>query len=99
MAMCYFRGCFFAVRSQQLFRLYLNASTLNVQKRPCKTSLKPDARPQEAEGHSASSRWKHIASTRFNNPSALHKYSDKIANINQTKPVRTKFCKTITIHE
>jgi hypothetical protein len=39
----------------------LNASTLNVRNRSCKTSLKPDARPQEVEAHSANSRWKHIA--------------------------------------
>ena len=38
----------------------LNASTPNVRNRPCKTSLKPDARPQETEAHSAISHWKHI---------------------------------------
>src|SRR5438270_5315667 len=43
----------------------LNASTPNVRNRPCKSSLKPDARPQEAEAHSAISRWKHICLALF----------------------------------
>jgi hypothetical protein len=38
----------------------LNASTLNMRNRPSKTFLKPDARPREAEAHSANSRWKHL---------------------------------------
>ncbi len=43
-----------------LLRFYLNACTLNPRNHLCKTSLKPDVRPQEAEAHSAISRWKHI---------------------------------------
>lgn len=40
---------------------YLNACTLNLRNHLYKTPLKADARPQEAETHSANSRWKHIA--------------------------------------
>jgi hypothetical protein len=39
----------------------LNACTLNLRNHLCKTSLKPDVRPQEAKAHSAISRWKHRA--------------------------------------
>jgi hypothetical protein len=41
-------------------RSELNACTLNLRNHLYKTPLKPDARPQEAETHSANSRWKHI---------------------------------------
>jgi hypothetical protein len=44
---------------------FLNASAPNVRNCTCETSLKPDAKPQEAEAHSAISPWKHIVRTRF----------------------------------
>ncbi len=50
------------LQNNEWARLYdrLNACMLNLRNHSCKTSLKPDARPQEAETHSAISRWKHI---------------------------------------
>jgi hypothetical protein len=46
-------------------RFALNASTPYLRNHPSKTSLKPDARPSEAEAHSAISHWKHIAPNRL----------------------------------
>ena len=39
----------------------LNACTLNLRNHIYLAALKPDAKPREAEAHSAISRWKHIA--------------------------------------
>src|SRR6266487_5181526 len=47
-------------QARSCWQTFLNACMLNLRNHSCKTSLKPDARPQEAETHSAISRWKHI---------------------------------------
>ncbi len=47
--------------SPHKYHFCLNASTPYLRNHPSKTSLKPDARPSEAEAHSAISHWKHIA--------------------------------------
>src|SRR6266487_6181994 len=51
-------------QARSCWQTFLNACMLNLRNHSCKTSLKPDARPQEAETHSAISRWKHIAAIR-----------------------------------
>ena len=43
----------------------LNACTLNLRNHIYMAALKPDAKPREAEAHSAISRWKHIASIKM----------------------------------
>ena len=43
----------------------LNACTLNLRNHIYLAALKPDAKPREAEAHSAISRWKHIASIKM----------------------------------